>query len=471
MLTTYEFGELNQKDPSTDNLKQFLCEIWDKYKDIFPSSDVFDLDETSEEEQENIKRQKYQPFLRFDGPYIKARNYVGFIQNGEQVIEISPKVFKDIIQSEPDLSEKTRELMFNHYLFWLKYCDRWKFPFSSANLETYNQTLPDIIIYLIAELFYNTISAQPLSLYQPVEEALLSPRGNINFKRYINKSIVYGKYQYIECDYEPYMYDNIVNRIIKHCVKLLINRTRFDKALQKLEEVLFILDEVEDVLCTINDANRITLNPYYDDYNNVIVICKNILNNQTYYYNKSSLKQWCLLFPMEVIFEQFIAGYLATNKDKIFKTATSININRQESQKYLVKNAQGSDVFQMKHDIFLTIKNSQYTERNIIVDTKYKLRGQKEIKDNKKGVSQSDIYQMVSYALRRGCNDVVLLYPNIDQEMREPDKFIVESGFSDKKIINVWVANVPFWTNTMDNFNIEDRFDKQLKDIFDMMVT
>src|SRR5690606_41830311 len=77
-------------------------------------------------------------------------------------------------------------------------------------------------------------------------------------------------------------------------------------------------------------------------------------------------------------------------------------VKYQKSDMYLTDER----VFQMQHDIFLVSKKDNSIK--IIVDTKYKLRG--DFKDDKKkGIAQSDLYQMTSYAFRRGCCNVLLL--------------------------------------------------------------
>ena len=47
--------------------------------------------------------------------------------------------------------------------------------------------------------------------------------------------------------------------------------------------------------------------------------------------------------------------------------------------------------------------------RSWILDTKWKLL---DLTDSKLNVSQSDLYQMLAYATRYGCPDIVLLYPH-----------------------------------------------------------
>jgi 5-methylcytosine-specific restriction enzyme subunit McrC len=321
--------------------------------------------------------------------------------------------------------------MLRHIFFWLSHCQKWRFPFCRANLDLSDiDTFPELIINLIARQFFDAVSGQPLMIYQPTEEAMLTPKGTINFNRYITNSISKGNFQNIECDYEPFLFDNKVNRIIKYCARLLMRQAKFSETQRILQEIIFILDEVEDIHCSSADIVNIKLNSFFDEYNLILESCKLILDQQIYSNNSSDLSQWCLLFPMEYIFEDFISGFISQH------FSNKWTVKSQKSEMYL---SDDPKAFKMRHDIFLT-----NGERKIIVDTKYKLRTF-EKDDKKKGIAQSDMYQMVSYAFRRGCNDVLLLYPNIDEQISKPDLFEIGSGFVGKDKITVTAMNIPFW--------------------------
>ena len=384
-----EFG--NWKSiKNKDALKQMLRDIWQQR--------LFVPDDMQPEEADN----HYQPFLSFDDHQVRANNFVGFIQNDDEVIEIYPKVFRNV--QSPD-----KALMLRHIFYWFNYCRKWKFPFNKASLDTIDiAEFPELIINLIASQFLESVSKQPLTMYQPVEEAMQTPRGTINFKRYLNKSLAYGNLHRIECDYEPFLFDNKVNRIIKYCSRLLISQTKFSENLRILQDVIFILDEVDDVPCTVHDVDKVSLNSFFEDYNLIMHSSRLILNQQLYSDNTYDLSQWCLLFPMEYIFEDFLAGFLETHFSDQWK------VEYQKSEKNL------SDIppaFRMQHDIFLT---NLKTQKTIIVDAKYKVRDADYKNDPKKGVSQADLYQMVSYGFKRGCIDIILVYPNISEILNKP---------------------------------------------------
>src|SRR5690606_34569002 len=77
---------------------------------------------------------------------------------------------------------------------------------------------------------------------------------------------------------------------------------------------------------------------------------------------------------------------------------------------------------------------------------KYKLRSTNFKDDPKREIAQADLYQMASYAFRRGCTDIILLYPNLMDTINEPDIFEITSGFNSDDKITVTAMEIPFWT-------------------------
>lgn len=409
---TVEVGEPNA-------LKDYLHQVWNEHYARL-------INEETDYERENNKL--YQPFLSFDGNYIRARNYVGFIQLNNNHIEIYPKVFKE----QPANSK----LILQHLFFWFDYCRKWKFPFTRSKLDTLdNIDMPELIIYLMASKMLEIVSEQPIALYEQVEESLYTPRGRINFSRYLSSGFVRGNQHIIECDYEPFVFDNRLNRVIKYTSRLLLNKTKFTENQNILQELIVILDEVNDQPCSYYELESVVLSPLFEAYVDVVDICKTVLQNLMYSNQQYDLSQWSLLFPMEYVFEDFIAGFLEN------KFSTKWKVEYQKSNMNLSSNP---EAFNMQHDIFLTSRND--ITKSIIIDTKYKLRDRNFKDDKKKSIAQQDMYQMVSYALRRGCNNVLILYPNIGESINEADTFTIKSGFPEQDEICITAAEVPFWS-------------------------
>jgi len=229
-----------------------------------------------------------------------------------------------------------------------------------------------------------------------------------------------------------------------------MKQTKFSENLRMLQDVVFILDEVEDFHCTLHDLDKISLNTFFEDYSVLLDSCKLILSQQLYSSNTYDLSQWCLLFPMEYIFEDFLAGFLEN------KFSLDWKVEYQKSDEYLSNNPK---VFNMQHDIFLTSRHG--SKRKVIIDTKYKIRQDNFKEDPKKGIAQADLYQMVSYAFMRGCTDIILVYPNSSDIINTADSFEIISGFEGADKVNIIAIEIPFWT--MNNFNSKDLDDKIFK--------
>ena len=90
----------------------------------------------------------------------------------------------------------------------------------------------------------------------------------------------------------------------------------------------------------------------------------------------------------------------------------------------------------------------------------------------KKGIAQADLYQMASYAFRRGCSDIFLLYPNITDDLNEPDIFEINSGFNINDKITITAMEIPFWTtDNLDAMALEIKLFNTLKKQLDKLIT
>lgn len=434
MQTLYEYGS-QIKVPNRKGLESYLYSLWGEYKDLWPESTY-----ATEESTNNL----YQPFLSFDGDLARANNFIGFINYEDVAIEIYPKVFRH-------MASPNKEQMHRHLFYWLSYCKKIRFPFNQSYLDTFDiQQLPELIMYLIARQISDTVNLHPYSAYEEVQEPLSSPKGRIDFNRYTNH-LSYGSFHQIDCVYEPFVFDNLLNRAIKYCVRLLLSKTRLPQTQTVLNEIIFLLDEVEDTYCSAAELDSIKLNPVYESYSEIVSICRMILENQIYSPVAYEMKNWTLLFPMEYIFEDFITGFIQDHFGKDYW------VEPQKSNLYLHNEP---NTFNLQHDILLTHK---ITKEEIIVDTKYKPREKAAASDNKKGVSQTDMYQMISYAYRRGTDKVLLIYPNaIDQQIEE-HTFKVKNARSNEAI-KITAIDVPFWSE-QDHREINENLLAKLKNI------
>ncbi|UPK70966.1 McrC family protein [Chitinophaga filiformis] len=426
MYILFEYGD-HISVTDRIGLEIYLHSLWQNHKELWKDQMP---------EADDLPKREFQPFISFDGVRAKANNFVGFIHYGNELLEIYPKVFRQMLNPN-------KELMHQHLFYWFSYCKKIKFPFNQSFLNNFDSDyFPELIIYLIANQINEVVNTKPYSAYEEVEEALLMPRGKINFGRY-TRNLAFGKSQYIDCDYEPFVYDNKVNRVIKYCVRLLLSKTVVPETQRILNGTINVLDEVEDQVCSITQLNQIKIPTLFVDYEDVMHSCRMIIENQVYSYVEYEMKNWSVLFPMEYIFEDFISGFLKKHFNQEF------DIESQKSELYLHQDPQ---TFNLQHDILLT---NRKTKEKIIIDTKYKPRWGLSVSDKKKGVSQSDMYQMISYAYRRGTDKVILLYPNTSDKLAEDYMFTVQKS-KENEHIKIKVVDIPFWSST-DHKEVESK--------------
>ena len=109
-----------------------------------------------------------------------------------------------------------------------------------------------------------------------------------------------------------------------------------------------------------------------------------------------------LLFPMEYLFEDYVAFHLSRQLPKGWR------LRAQVAQKNLVQSHRGRSMFRLKPDLLLESLGGE----RIVLDTKWKLLNSTSVVE-KYGISQSDIYQMYAYGHKYldGKGKVVLIYP------------------------------------------------------------
>jgi 5-methylcytosine-specific restriction enzyme subunit McrC len=113
-----------------------------------------------------------------------------------------------------------------------------------------------------------------------------------------------------------------------------------------------------------------------------------------------------LLFPMEAVFEAFVAKHLARQLERPFVLKT-------QARSFSLVRHQGQDWFRLKPD--LLVRESATDQ--LVLDTKWKLiDGAKANGSEKYGLGQDDFYQLHAYgqSYLDGQGDVVLIYPKTD---------------------------------------------------------
>ena len=437
-LNLFEY-KWNEEIPATldgDSFENYLDNIWNDRPKV--------KNWHSEEIDESEAYKNKQRFIRFRAKEISSRNYVGVIRYNDTEINLLPKIFyKKEYEGIDGVSTKDIQNIHLHILYWLSYNKKIQFPKSLSDLKSIEvDSFFEILILMFATYTRDATNRILYQYFHEVNQDNQFIKGRLDVNGYIKNNITTGNWQRITCDYETFDIDNRFNRIIKYVSKMLLAHTNNDASQNLLYEIVFLLDDVEDVQMTYVDCEKVQLNPFYNELNAVLDYCKLFLSNSMVYSYKDEFEVFAFLLPMEKIFEEFVVGFLGENRK-------DLDIQAQKQDRYLALK-KDSGVFRLKPDIF--IKNNATPTNNIIVDTKYKILNPNT--DSKKGVSQADMYQVISYAIRYEVSNIILLYPASISDPENSDNvksagsslasFLVKDELSNnKKEIHIKVHKLP----------------------------
>lgn len=360
-----------------------------------------------------------QQFLGFTGQQgIRTQNYIGTIVFKGQQLNIFPKVFRED-RDDSDTSELDLKHLMQNLVCWLEYCAKIDFPYIniSSDLDDENN-LRDLFITLYIRYVKNALDRGLFYRYEEQTEDCSIIKGKIDLKDYYTRKLPNGNPDKFSCTFSNFVFDNILNRIIKYTCKSLMNET--SAANQKiLRHILMKLNEVSDVRCTPSDCDQLRLSRMHKHYSVILSMSKMFLLNKTSTYNVDNTESFCFLFPTEVLFEGFIGGFMQSI------IGASGKVRLQASEQSLIddiiyEGASYGQAFTMHHDLLAEVDNKVF-----VLDTKYKQTTR--FKDNQElkhtivmDISQPDLYQIGTYAAKRGLTDGYLLYPMYRYEEEEP---------------------------------------------------
>ena len=355
---------------------------------------------------------------------IKSNKYVGVIHFENKRINLLPKIF---YEPGRDYGNNEVQAIHNHILWWLSYCRKIKFPSYNTPLDSTRSDFFEVLIYLFSKYTRKLLANAIYQQYREVERELPYVKGRINMSRYITENLTRARWHKLNCTYDPFVLDNEFNRIIKYVSNMLLSVTTNPESKKYLSQILFILDEVSDTRASAKKCASIRFNPALADFETVRDYCLLFLDNSISFNYKNDLKLFAFLLPMEYVFEDFIYGFIEKEVEGVKAISQSSAVHLDEDK-----------TFQLKPDLILETE-----EKRIIADTKYKIVYSDE-QDPKKGISQSDLYQMLSYAVRFKIDEIALFYPDTIQNYQSTQKEIrIKDQFAEDVNITIRAWQLP----------------------------
>lgn len=356
------------------------------------------------------------------GKIITARNYVGLITMADgTVIEILPKI------AGGDTVNDTKQI----FLEMLKTLKDVTFKdFNVSHLHTERLNLLEIFIKMFLDEV-SILTKQGLkAAYATVEENERFYKGKLLVSQNIKHNLVSRERFFVR--YDDFSINRPENRLIKSALGFLLKATGDAGNRRTVARLLSFFNGVDFSKSVGGDFSKCFVDRSMTHYDRALSWCRVFLRGNSFTAFAGSEVAIALLFPMEKVFESFVASKFRRH------IGGGINLRTQDARYSLFDSP--TRAFALRPDLVL-----EFSERTVVFDTKWKL-----LSDNARnsGISQSDMYQMYAYSKKYDADSIVLLYPHSDNVSRSEfryasdDNVNVNISFIDLRNADSSIANL-----------------------------
>lgn len=329
---------------------------------------------------------------------IQVTSFVGVIRapDGYQ-IEVLPKVGKAIGGGPVEARQLLIDMLcclhgFRHVLT------------DSAKLSAARMPLLEIFISEFLRTVEHIVKRGLRSDYRQRQDNLFALRGKLLVSPHLRQNMFRADRFFTEHD--EFSTDRPENRLLHAALRrvLLLTGTQANQKLAR--ELDFVFADVPPSTQTRIDFLQVRLDRGMSYYSDALAWARLILDEESPLTGSGRDNAPSLLFPMEAVFEAYVAKHLSR------QLTAPLILKTQARSHHLVRHREQS-WFRLKPD--LLVRNS---ERDLLVlDTKWKLLDDLRANGTDKyGLSQADFYQLQAYGLSYldGAGDVILIYPRTD---------------------------------------------------------
>ena len=364
-------------------------------------------------------------FFKITKDAIVPQNFVGTIPLDDIQIEILPKI--PLVENNIE-AEKIR------FLEILQSIDYFKEKiFSNSKIEITDTSILEIFIHLFIEEVEKIIKKGLIYKYVDKNENLNVFKGKLDINSHIKYNFSHKERFFMKFD--EFSVNSLENIIIKLTIQKLKKVSINPKNKENLNKIGHYFENVSILDGSIENLKYLTFDRMNDYYKNAIQWTKIFLNNQSssiFSTNNGEIPS--ILFPMETIFENYIANKLVNIIQE--KSYNQLAIKVQDNSCSIFSSISlnnvkiDNNILRIRPDI--VIKNKDAKEI-FILDTKWKILNKL---DDKFKISTEDVYQMLAYVKTYSdrnknkyiCKRAYLIYPatNMNQStfFTKDDKLI-----------------------------------------------
>ena len=333
---------------------------------------------------------------RNGGAYVQAKNYVGVIRlPGGFQIEILPKIHAC------DDAANLRGLVVEMLRSLNEFAGK---NFLNADLDTARLNLYEIFVRAYLEMVLELVKRGLKSSYVVREDNLNFFKGKLLVRENLRRNFAHREKFFVAFD--EYNIDCPEHRLIKTTLLKFLCGIRDRKNFRLATRLLADFDSIAPSCNPAKDFAKISSDKQNRAYNVVMAWTKIFLADKSFTAFAGKSDTLALLFPMERLFEAYVARHVR----KIYGSA----VKTQVTEKFLFDAPRR---FALKPDII--IEGDEMT----VLDTKWKSKP-----------AAGDMYQMFAYAKRYAAKKIFLLCPrDVDKNIsyRSTDGFDVTIFYVD----------------------------------------
>ena len=340
---------------------------------------------------------------------IKLDQYVGVIETkcGTRIeilqkhVEMSGTDDQSIIQQERRLLQKMLSVSLH-----LPYREA-----GAANLNRFKQSLHEWIISQFLASFERLVQRGLRFDYNRVQEEQKFLRGQLQHVKYMRQPP--SKRHIFPIEHDVYEVNRPENRLIRTALEIVCKKAKDASNWKLAQELRLMTGEIPRSQNIRQDLRQWQSGRLLALYDEIKLWTELILGE---YMPVSTSGEWrgmSLLFPMEKLFEHYVAYHLRRNLPES-------KVKTQHAMEHICKH-QNSNIFKLKPDIFI----ERSDDKNIVMDTKWKLIDQSD-RSGRYGLKDSDIQQMFAYShfYLEHESEVILIYPYRVEKFNRPlDEF------------------------------------------------
>jgi 5-methylcytosine-specific restriction enzyme subunit McrC len=262
--------------------------------------------------------------------------------------------------------------------------------------------LLEILIGLFARKLFDAVHLGLPRRYVGYEGDLSSLRGRLDVTRQF--TTLAATPQRLACRYDMLSPDIALSWVMKAAVARLARLSRSTDNQRILRELTFAYADIADVAVPALRWDEVVLDRTNQRWRELMSLAKLLLGERFQTTSSGETQGFSLLFEMNTLFEEYVARMLgrALSRD-------GLTVKRQGGRLYCLEelDGEGRRRFQTIPDIL--VQRGHKTV--LVIDTKWK-RLSARIDDQKQGISQADLYQILAYGGIYCCQRLMLLYPH-----------------------------------------------------------